>query len=158
MAFLLAVGAKFVIRSDDDFSDYVKLRLMSSKTEHDKIGIGTINTVRLIRRIFGRAALLTNIVHDLMFALSWAVGIRKYHDEILPQWMVLQSILDVFSEFYAYAAEELGSGGDCIRIKFLLVNIIFDLLIPSPCLFKLFKQLYFASLTLLTFEGCSESS
>lgn len=71
--------------------------------------------------------------------------------------MILQSILNIFSEFHAHAAEKLGAGSDCIRVEFLLVDIVFNLLIPSPCFLELFEQLYFASLAFLTFKGCSKS-
>ena len=48
--------------------------------------------------VVGVVPLPPDEVHDLVFALSWAVGVRQNHLDVLPARIVVQPVVDVVAQ------------------------------------------------------------
>lgn len=61
--------------------EYGEVRLVCCQSQHDEIGISTIETMMSVGVVVRLTSLVTNEIHDLMFTLSRDVGIRQDHLE-----------------------------------------------------------------------------
>jgi len=99
---------------------------MSGQCKHDKISIGSINTVALVGIVVGGASFLSDEFHDLVLALTWAVGIRKDDSEILPHFIAGKSFPDVDSDSLCNVAQERRSWGNLVGVETLFVDIFLN--------------------------------
>ena len=56
---------------------YSKVWLMSGQSKHEKVSIGTVQTVVSVGVMVWLAMLTTNKIHDLVFPLTWDIGVRQ---------------------------------------------------------------------------------
>lgn len=71
---------------------------MGHQTEHYQIGVSSIQTVRHVGLVVLAGTLLSDELHDLVFALAWAVGVREDDDETFPERMVVHTFVHVVVE------------------------------------------------------------
>jgi hypothetical protein len=97
MSSFVTITTKFFIFCNNNLSDDVKFWFMGSQTQHDKIGICSIYTMWLIKRVLRRSTFLSDKIHYLMFPFPWAVRIWEHNNKIFPKFMILQPIFNKLS-------------------------------------------------------------
>ena len=158
MAFFATLGAPLVVGSHDHFSDDKETGFVSSQSQHNQVGIGSVNAVNLVGVIGLRSSLLANKLHNFVLAFSRTAGVGKDHRQVFPESVIGHFIFDVLADSQGHVREESGAWGDQVRVKALLVDVLLDIADISVLLAVLFQQLQFFLFVLGSLHGCSEPS
>lgn len=158
MSLFVAGSTELFSGSHNDFSDNVEPGFVGGKSQHDEIGISSIDAVSLVGIVAGRGSFLAYELHDFMLTLAWTAGIWKYDAEVLPVAMGCQPLLYIVSNCVAHVAEEGSSRGDEVGVEWSFVDIGFDIASINVFLFELLEQFLLFLLYLESFHGCSEST
>jgi hypothetical protein len=95
VASLLAPIAELIIALHNCLPNDIEPWLMRAQCQHDEISVGAIDAVPCVGVVVGFCSLLADEVEDFVFALARNTCIRKYHRQMLPQWMIIQTLVDV---------------------------------------------------------------
>jgi hypothetical protein len=106
-----------IVRSHDTLSQNVEMGLMSCKSQHDQIGICSINTMSCIGMVIRRCSLTSNEIKNFMFTFSWYKSIRKHYDQIFPMWVVILSLKNISSQSFGQIVHKVSSRSDSIFVE-----------------------------------------
>jgi hypothetical protein len=152
-----------IVRSHDTLSQNVEVGLMGRKSQHDQIGICSINTVSCIGFVIRRCSLTPDEIKNFMFTFSWYKSIRKHYDQIFPMWIVILSLENITSQSFGQIMHKVSSGSDSIFVK--RPSLISNSDTINSCAhssslfaFPLSSKLIFSGCAFFFFQSRSESS
>lgn len=77
MALFFTIRTFLILRRHDRFSEYVKMRFMRGKTQHDQIRIHAIDAMTGIGIESWLATLAANEVENFVLAFTWCITVGK---------------------------------------------------------------------------------
>jgi hypothetical protein len=101
----------------NDFSQNGKMRFVCDQTQHNQIGILTIDTMSSVGLISWLVFHHSNVFHDFVFSLSRKFLATKDDLEVVPNGVLLDLFSDKVFDGLGDLGHEFGSGRNAVGIK-----------------------------------------
>ena len=125
LGFRLALATKSHL-----LSQKTEVRVVTQQTQHDEIGVETVQTVTTVGVVLRLGFRLTDVLHDLVFAFSGDLMTRQHDFHALPVQVLGDLLVDEVFQLLRELRHELGTRGNAVAVEWGLLGH-FDTLLDS---------------------------
>ena len=102
-----------------------KVGIMAYKAKHDKVSIQTIEAMARITIIARLGACCTDVLHDLVLALSWYIMAREDHTHTTPVGVLRYLLGHKVLKLLGQSRHERSARGDAVRVEWVFFRQFF---------------------------------